>query len=70
MFLFFLVLLATETTESSNMIKYAHLESYIKLFDRHPIYFVADADGENLSRCPDKGTQGYAGKYPEGLSVF
>lgn len=32
--------------------------------------FVADADGENLSRCPDKGTQGYAGKYPEGLSVF
>ena len=20
--------------------------------------------------CPDKGTQGYAGKYPEGLSVF
>lgn len=34
------------------------------------IYFVADADGENLSRCPDKGTQGYAGKYPEGLSVF
>ena len=32
--------------------------------------YVADADGENLSRCPDKGTQGYAGKYPEGLSVF
>ena len=25
---------------------------------------------KNLSRCPDKGTQGYAGKYPEGLSVF
>lgn len=40
LFLFFLLMLAAETTESSNMIKYAHLSSYIQLFDTHPEYFI------------------------------
>ncbi len=40
MFIGLIFVLAAETTEASNIIKYAHLESYMKLFDAHPIYFL------------------------------
>ena len=40
MFLSFLLLLALETEESSNMIKYGHLKSYMDLFNDNPGYFL------------------------------
>lgn len=37
MFLAIIVLLASETSEASNQIKYAHIPSYIALFANHPV---------------------------------
>lgn len=39
-FVVLLVALLMETDESSNMIKYAHLESYKKLFEENPLYLL------------------------------
>lgn len=39
-FLLVLLTLAMEKTEASNTIKYAHLTSYMQLFDAHPQYFL------------------------------
>ncbi len=38
-FLFLVIILATEKGEASNAVKYAHLTSYAKLFEGHPLYF-------------------------------
>lgn len=39
-FLLFILLLASETSEASNTIKYAHLYSYKELFEAHPEYLI------------------------------
>ena len=39
-FLCFVLILAMETSESSNEVKYAHLVSYTKLFEEHPVYLL------------------------------
>lgn len=39
-FLTFILLLAMEQTESSNVIKYGHLRSYMVLFEEHPWYLL------------------------------
>lgn len=39
-FLAVILLLASETTEASNVIKYGHLTSYQELFTRHPEYLL------------------------------
>ncbi len=41
MFVVLVVALASEKTESSNSIKYAHLGSYLKLFTAHPHYLLS-----------------------------
>ncbi len=40
MFLGVVVLLATEKSEASNAIKFAHLTSYANLFEDNPLYFI------------------------------
>ena len=40
LFLLFVAILAMEKTESSNVIKYAHLTSYANLFTEHPLYLL------------------------------
>lgn len=40
LFVLFVVLLAMEKGETSNVIKYAHLPSYAKLFTDHPLYLL------------------------------
>ncbi len=39
-FVIMVIVLASEKGEASNVIKYAHLTSYIQLFERHPIYLL------------------------------
>ena len=39
-FLLMVFVLASEKTEASNIIKYAHLISYKDLFDQHPIFLI------------------------------
>lgn len=40
LFLMLIIILASETSESSNIIKYAHLSSYAKLFNNNPLYMI------------------------------
>lgn len=39
-FVMFVILLASEKGEASNVIKFAHLTSYVKLFSEHPTYLL------------------------------
>ncbi len=39
-FVIMIIVLASEKGEASNIIKYAHLTSYMQLFEQHPIYLL------------------------------
>ena len=39
-FVLLVIVLASETTEKSNMVKFAHLVSYMQLFESHPMYLL------------------------------
>ncbi len=40
LFVVFILVLASETSEASNMVKYAHVHSFLTLFEENPLYLV------------------------------
>lgn len=39
-FIALVIALAGDTTEASNAVKYAHIQSYVSLFEQHPLYML------------------------------